>query len=216
MPIRADSPCHERWTDFEKREGGRHCGSCDVTVVDLSRLSRKRAEALVIAAGGKLCARMRVDGRGEPVFRPEPAGASRLVGVAVGLLAAACDAPPAPPPAAVAAPVATLLTDLSPRSGSLMTTEHTPMLPIPELPSTPVVVGVVEAPAVEVDVVPTPEQLLLTEEKEARETRPTRLRRRAVAPGTVVHPLPPIGGTVPMNVSRPDPGLYLGGISYTP
>jgi hypothetical protein len=213
MPIRADSPCHERWADFEARPGGRHCGSCDVTVVDLTRLTRRRAEALVAASGGRMCARMRVDRDGAPVFRPETERAPSFLGAAVGLLAAACSsasaAEPAPEP-----PRATLLVETHATSGSLMRTEHVPMRPLAGTEHDEVAPTEVSIATPEPDPTPTPEQLLLTAEKEERETR-GRTRRRtrtttaSVAPGTVVHPLPP------MNVSRPTP-LDLGGISDSP
>lgn len=230
MPIRADSPCRERWSTFEPRPEGRHCGSCDVTVVDLSRLSRRKAEAVVIAAGGRLCARLRVDSRGEPVFRPETPPARAFFGAAaLGLLTAACDpasAPEAPSSPLLAAAPSGLFDDASPAhfGGSLMSVEHTPMRPLSAsvagpaatVPETaPIVAGVEE-------VLPTEEQRLLTEAKNERERHARRRRRTSrtttasVAPGTVVHPLPPMGTPSPGNVAPPPTHLYLGGISYTP
>jgi hypothetical protein len=216
MPIRADSPCSERWDDFDARAGGRHCGSCDVTVVDLTRLTRRRAEKLVRDAGGRLCARMRVDRGGAPVFSPEPHPMPSVALVAASLFVAACEggSEPASEPAPVA-PTATLLLDTGPTSGSLMTTEHAPMRPLPET-SEPAVAEVVLAPVEELG--PTPEQLLLTEAKEEREesARERRRSRRTavVSPGTLVHPLPPIGTT--QNNTSVTSTLYLGGISYVP
>ena len=132
MPIRANSACHERWSDFDEREGGRHCGSCDVTVVDLTRVTRRKAERLVRDAGSHLCARLRVDLDGQPVFVPETERAARFFGVAtLGLLAAACE----PSVATERVPddaTVSILDDTSAAGfgGSLMGIERTPMRPL--------------------------------------------------------------------------------------
>lgn len=237
MPIRADSACTEDWASFQPREAGRHCGTCDVTVVDLSRLTRRKAEAMVRAVGGRMCARMRVDAEGEPLFLPETERAPRLLGVAaLGLLAAACDSGPAP--ASVAEPPEVALTnDAAPSllggssterfGGSLMTTEHTPMRPLAGAQSGAAPVAATAAPPATGDLdlpgLPTAEQILLTEAKvEHEEHERARARRRrgrtttaSIAPGTLVHPLPPLTRPNPGNVSTPAV-MYLGGISYTP
>ncbi len=225
MPIRAESACAERWSSFEPRPGGRHCGSCDVTVVDLSRLTRRKAEALVIAAGGRLCARLRVDARGEPVFRPESPRAPAFFGAAaLGLLTTACEPGAAleARPSAETAPSA--LDDASPAhfGGSLMSVEHSPMRPLSPSSEARPTPGPSETAAIVEDVVPTEEQRLLTEAKSERERhaarrgRGGRARAASVAPGTIVHPLPPIGAPAPGNVATPPTHLHLGGISYTP
>ena len=222
MPIRANSACHERWSDFEERGGGRHCGSCDVTVVDLTRVTRRTAERLVRDAGSHLCARLRVDVDGQPVFVPETERASRFLGAAtLGLLAAACEPSVATEPVPVDATVSILDgASAAGFGGSLMGIERTPLRPLGEAPASVTgqvaeAVAVVLAPA---EVVPSEEQLLLTEAKLAR-GRPRRGHRTtsaSISPAALVHPLPPFGSSNPGNVPPPSSHLFLGGISYVP
>ena len=56
------------------RPGGRYCARCDKTVLDLTGMSRERAEARVraLADEPELCVQLAVDRFGDPVFRPPP------------------------------------------------------------------------------------------------------------------------------------------------
>lgn len=47
MKIRIPEPCHEDWNEMSPNEQGRHCASCDKTVVDFTSMSDKQiAETL--------------------------------------------------------------------------------------------------------------------------------------------------------------------------
>ena len=91
------SPCHARWDDMTGDERVRHCADCNLSVHNISALSRKDAEQLLRASvGDRLCIRLfrRADGtiltQDCPVgFARVRAGARRAlvrVGVLVGLV----------------------------------------------------------------------------------------------------------------------------------
>src|SRR5262245_11566020 len=63
--IQIASPCFARWADMKGDDRARHCGSCDKTVYDLSRLTADQAADLIRAKEGSLCVRLfrRSDGR---------------------------------------------------------------------------------------------------------------------------------------------------------
>lgn len=210
MPLLPNSPCHERWSTLTPNGDGRYCQRCDKTVVDLTQLTRRQAEKRVLAAGGAMCGRLRVDPSGAPVFRPEPARAPSLVGVATASLLAACgsttESESASTPSTLAsveehAPEVTtggdhLLGADSP-TGSLAA----PMMPLADdrdLEATaaateaPVAAAIVVAAVVEEDgvAVPTADQLTLTEAKE-EERRPARRRRRSATVSTAADPAAP-------------------------
>lgn len=160
------------------RGEGRHCTSCDKTVVDLTRLTRAQAEATVKAHGGALCGRLALDAHGEPVFRPEPARLAPAV-LAAGLLAA-CGASDPPPSPVAHAPVASAEPPAGPASepadlrrfgGSVATGTMMPISALPPAPPPP-------APAIEIPsgqdepVTPTPEQRRLTRRKQLARTPP--------------------------------------------
>ncbi len=90
MPITPDSPCHERWSELSPAGDGRYCGKCDKTVVDLTQLTRRQAEKLIVSAGGSMCGRMRLDPSGAPAFRRETERVPGLLSVAAASLLAAC------------------------------------------------------------------------------------------------------------------------------
>ena len=99
LPIRIESPCREDWSAMPRafdREGGdgRRCAQCTTTVVDLSAVTRSRAEAMLRERGGTMCARVRSDDRGEAIFAAEPTRAGLLPVALAGLLAACSTATP--------------------------------------------------------------------------------------------------------------------------
>jgi hypothetical protein len=245
MPLLPNSPCHERWSELTPNADGRYCGKCDKTVVDLTRLTRRQAEKLVVAAGGGLCGRLRIDPSGAPVFRPEVARAPGMLGIAAAGLLAACgsttESESASSPVTLASaegrdPSGTAggdhLLGEDPSSGSLAGA----MAPIgsgPEseeeamAPAGPSVVGAILEDGA--DAIPTDAQRTLTEAKE-EERRPARRRRRAVAdaheavdPARGVrgrrngpHPVTSTPGPGPVSpLNLPSPGMYMGGIRYT-
>lgn len=56
MKIRIPEPCHEDWNKMTPKEQGRHCASCDKTVVDFTGMSDKQMVAL-IQKGESTCGR---------------------------------------------------------------------------------------------------------------------------------------------------------------
>jgi hypothetical protein len=119
--IELEYRCDQADDALEPRGDGAYCHLCKEVVVDLSRLPKKRA--LAIVAEGKRCVQFQVDPRtGEPVFRASPSRFGPLgAAAALGMLAACSDPAssttvlPEPPvqlagalPAAPAAPPAPL------------------------------------------------------------------------------------------------------------
>lgn len=81
---------------MEVRSAGRHCASCDRTLLDLRGLTRARAEARVHRADGPVCALAYVDQRTREIWYPPAAEpAPRLGGVvlAAALTVSACSEP---------------------------------------------------------------------------------------------------------------------------
>jgi hypothetical protein len=245
MPLLPHSPCHERWTELAPTGEGRYCGRCDKTVIDLTRLTRREAERRVLAAGGALCGRVRVDPSGAPVFRPETARAPGLFGVAAaGLLAACGSTSEAEGSSAPATRVG--LEDRGPSESAggdrlLGSEASSGSLAGPMWPLDGERVVEVEAEAAGASVVaavvedgeggsPTEAQRTLTEAKEEGR-RPARRRRHTVADARDAEdPMPHAhgrrNGSRPV-VSAPSSGpesplnvgptpLFMGGIAYTP
>ncbi|MBX3268656.1 MAG: hypothetical protein KF729_00250 [Sandaracinaceae bacterium] len=167
MHLHIVSPCGEDWDHMEAVGRGRHCARCDHVVVDLSRMPRARAEALVRARRGRVCGRLLVDpATGEAWFPPEPSAPPRGGGLALAaaLAGAGCSAASAEPDEAV--PVAVVEAPLEPAA---------PLEPVaaaarePERTSGPVSASELAA-GCELDPhdTPTPEQRRLTAAKHAR------------------------------------------------
>lgn len=260
MPITPNAPCHERWSELSPTTSeARYCQKCDKTVVDMTALTRRQAEKLLVQAGGELCGRLRVDPSGAPVFRREAQRAPGLLGLATASLLAACGSTTEESGSSTG--VAASLESSSPEtttggdhlleappgagtSGSLAR----PMMPLADdRPTTSVSTAETEAPPATIasldpmadtdaEVVPTADQLLLTERKEedrhpARHagrhrsvrtvdtdppdttTNTTTGRRRNNGSHTVsVAPTTPSAPSI----NTPPVEMYLGGISYTP
>ena len=96
--------------------GTRRCAACANDVVDLTALTRRQAEAVVLRARGtadRACIRVAHDVRGEPVFVPEPCQPSRLgaaglvlaAALGVGALGCGREAPMLPASAATLSPM---------------------------------------------------------------------------------------------------------------
>src|SRR5688572_18593793 len=51
------SPCQALWHEMEGDERVRFCGACRQRVYNLSNLTRKQAEELILATEGRLCVR---------------------------------------------------------------------------------------------------------------------------------------------------------------
>jgi len=62
--VRIAAPCRADWEQMSGNEQVRFCGQCSLNVYNLSNMSKRDAEALVMGAEGKLCVRYyrRTDG----------------------------------------------------------------------------------------------------------------------------------------------------------
>ncbi len=62
LPI--PEPCHESWEAMTGDDRRRHCASCDLSVVDLSALTRDEASVLLATRGEHRCVRYEHDAAG--------------------------------------------------------------------------------------------------------------------------------------------------------
>ncbi|HSK73824.1 MAG TPA: hypothetical protein VK892_19155 [Pyrinomonadaceae bacterium] len=62
--IRIASPCSANWNEMVGDERRRYCGECKLNVYNLSGMSRRDAENLILSSEGRLCVRFyrRTDG----------------------------------------------------------------------------------------------------------------------------------------------------------
>jgi hypothetical protein len=62
--VRIAAPCRADWEQMSGNEQVRFCGQCSLNVYNLSNMSKRDAEALIMGAEGKLCVRYyrRADG----------------------------------------------------------------------------------------------------------------------------------------------------------
>jgi hypothetical protein len=185
MDFRIPEPCEERWEEMEERPGGRFCRRCQHTVVDLSRMSRRQAQARVgRAGGGYLCVQLALDEQGAPLFRPEPSRAPRWAGglvLVAALGAGGCDDRASADSPVITEPACAL--------------EEAPMLPVsvqtPPMEPLPGLVEEAEVGADDGPVVPSAEQRELTRRKQLRQPQPhtpqphphTHVRGRIPLPG---------------------------------
>ncbi len=70
--IRVESPCETSWDSMIGNDQVRFCEHCNLTVQDLSQLTRKRALRLVRASKGRLCIRYQSRPDGSLVTRSAP------------------------------------------------------------------------------------------------------------------------------------------------
>lgn len=95
--MRIAHPCSEDLPSMPRTPGGVHCSRCDRDVVDLRRVPRKRALAILAekrASEGRVCAWVRATADGSAVFAPDPSRLARLAGPAlVATALAACATP---------------------------------------------------------------------------------------------------------------------------
>lgn len=107
MRIRLAFECDEPWESMTIEDGARRCARCQERVVDLSRLTRK--QALAVLEDENTCVSFLEARSGRAIVRADPHRAGAFVGVAAGLLAACSGSADAPqlspePSATVAAP----------------------------------------------------------------------------------------------------------------
>ena len=101
--LRVAERCEVPYESMTPREGGRRCADCDRVVVNLSALTERQALSLFRASGGDLCGYVHHDGRGDPMFKPEPRAGVAIGAMLAGTLAA-CE--PSEDPAVSLAPIA--------------------------------------------------------------------------------------------------------------
>lgn len=96
MEFRIPEPCPEPWDEMEPRPEGRHCRRCDRTLIDFTKMTRARAEAVVRGLDGPVCGRLVVHREtGAPWFPPEASVAPRWAGgvVLAAALTMGCGTP---------------------------------------------------------------------------------------------------------------------------
>jgi hypothetical protein len=59
--LQIPTPCHENWADMESRDQGRHCASCQKTVVDFTLMSDGQVIDFLSNAGPDICGRLAPD-----------------------------------------------------------------------------------------------------------------------------------------------------------
>jgi len=74
--IRIPEPCHESWATMTPTGGGRHCATCQKTVIDFSLKSDAEIMAYFTQATGETCGRLRRDQLNRPLL-PLPLAAAR-------------------------------------------------------------------------------------------------------------------------------------------
>jgi hypothetical protein len=76
--IRIASPCSADWDQMYGDDRKRFCGDCKLNVYNLSGMSRKEAEALIMKAEGRLCVRFYKRRDGSVITEDCPVGWARV------------------------------------------------------------------------------------------------------------------------------------------
>jgi hypothetical protein len=76
--MRVASPCRASWEAMEGDERVRFCRECSLHVYNLSEMKRREAEALLVRAGGRLCARFYRRADGTVITKDCPRGLGEL------------------------------------------------------------------------------------------------------------------------------------------
>jgi hypothetical protein len=64
------SPCNADWNSMRGNDQVRFCEHCDLSVHNLSQLTRNQAQRLVARSNGRLCVRYDLDAKGGPILAP--------------------------------------------------------------------------------------------------------------------------------------------------
>ncbi len=88
MKFRINDACGEDWRRMAPVEHGRHCDRCDKRVVDASRMTKKQFLTVFGAAQNGVCAKLRIGGDGNAVFREERKPPRRRRGASLALAGA--------------------------------------------------------------------------------------------------------------------------------
>src|SRR4030095_1834389 len=59
------SPCTANWDEMKGTEQIRYCSECDKYVYNLSEMTRREAEELLVSSGDQMCARLTRDLKGQ-------------------------------------------------------------------------------------------------------------------------------------------------------
>ena len=87
--VEVQSPCSQDWEEMRGNDKARFCSHCDLSVNNLSAMSRKKALKIVRESGGKICVRYEKNPEtNAPVFRDKLYQISRRTGIAAGVLGA--------------------------------------------------------------------------------------------------------------------------------
>jgi hypothetical protein len=115
--FRIKTPCDRQRSNIARVGKALYCDRCEKNVVDLTRATRR--EALALAPEGS-CVRLRVDGDGNPVFRPEIERftSGRTLAIVASLVGGCAAEPPSPTAVArapeIEAPVSECMIPLAP------------------------------------------------------------------------------------------------------
>jgi hypothetical protein len=74
------TPCHESWANMQPSEKGRHCVSCQKTVVDFTAMSDQEIIRYMSKAGSHVCGRLAPDQINRPLIPLTPPQQNRLPG----------------------------------------------------------------------------------------------------------------------------------------
>ena len=61
LSISVPEPCHEKWSEMSPVEKGRHCLSCQKTVVDFTKMPKVKIAEFVSEQEGNICGRFTSD-----------------------------------------------------------------------------------------------------------------------------------------------------------
>lgn len=76
--VRVAAPCRADWERMRGNERVRFCGECSMNVYNLSNMSKKDAEALILSAEGRLCVRFYSRSDGTILTKNCPVGLQAL------------------------------------------------------------------------------------------------------------------------------------------
>lgn len=73
LALQIAQPCHESWAAMTPTEGGRHCATCQKTVIDFTWKTDAEILAYLASASSETCGRLRTDQQNRPLVSPSPA-----------------------------------------------------------------------------------------------------------------------------------------------
>lgn len=72
LSISVPEPCHENWSEMSPVEQGRHCLSCQKTVIDFTRMPKVKIAEFVSEQNGSMCGRFSLDQLNVELIPPKP------------------------------------------------------------------------------------------------------------------------------------------------